>query len=359
MYKHKVYALLVVAALAALSLSCGVSLDQLCRQNPALCAPPSAPPPVTTPGPMPAPPPAPTPLPSVPPLPPPTECRTPQLPSDAWEIINWGCEPGGPCPNPAAPPGEIVIDAGASLRFMPPHGPSTRDLLVREVETAITEVTGCQPGYSCQIPASYQDSHNAIAARLRAKGYCAGQHEDGRSDNIVVSTNPPREGLWMEVHQIVSGRNGVYTWGWGKINQSSALWRIKDPSAPSPSPTSGPGPTPPPTPVPPDPNAVASVSITTSAKSVKAPADVKIQCFPKNSAGQPLKTEPSVFFIGAQFGGPINKNHISWTINGLSAVLHVNASCPAGTVKTYCTYYPDLTATGKEVVSSAQIQVQP
>ena len=112
---------------------------------------------------------------------------------------------------------------------MPRMPPSTRDGLVAAVLAEIVDESGCLVGaQNCFLgPHSYQEAHAVIAARLRTLGLCAGQHEDGVSDNIVVSTNPPREGLWLEVHQICGGPPRGHYWCWGKIQKSAALWRIK------------------------------------------------------------------------------------------------------------------------------------
>ncbi len=163
----------------------------------------------------------------------PTECKTPQLTSDSWEIVNWGGDAS------RWPARETFVGFGD------PPGVVLQEIMA---------VTHCGlKANPCPTRMGAQAFHAEIARRLRARGFCAGQHEDGVSDMIVVSTNPPLDGLWLEVHQ-VCGSPGKEIACWGKIDKATTLWRVKgtgtplpspDPSAP-PSPAPSPKPTPPP-----------------------------------------------------------------------------------------------------------------
>lgn len=227
------------------------------------------------------------------------ECKTPQLTHESWEVANFGCLPGV-CPNPSAVygdgplkgqpvPASAVLDPIGGLTFPLFDFIGEHGIVVKTIE----EVSGCAWKQNpCPTGMGYQQAHALIAAKLRAKGFCAGQHVDGGSDMITVSTNPPFRGLWLEVHQICgddSGANG--RWCWGKIEQSGTLWRVigtgvalpsPDPDA-SPSPVPSPSPTVAPSGPPPGPG-VPTIKIASSAASLRIGQSARITCTGKPGA---------------------------------------------------------------------------
>jgi hypothetical protein len=278
--------------------------------------------PTPTPTPIPEPTPAPTPAPT--PEPPTAGYYPPQ---DAeWDLLN---DERGPANEALANRFLQIVDQ--------------KNGVIDEVLRAIKVVTGCVPNQLCPV-GNDQAFFAKITAQMRADGYGAGQFESGQ-DGIAaappMATKPEwSNGLWVALHLI---RYKDFTVAWGSIqgaNGKPQAVYAEHGGVPGPTPTPTPGPEPTPTPTP-DPDLVASASIKVSKTTVKPPAKVEIDCFPKDAAGKPLKTPPDVFFIGAQFGGPINAKHISETHNGLHGVLTVNANSPAGVVKANCSWYAE------------------
>jgi hypothetical protein len=68
---------------------------------------------------------------------------------------------------------------------------------------------------------------------------------------------------------------------------------------------------------------------------------------------------PDVFFIGAQFGGPIKRGHFTTEIHGLSATLHIASNCPAGVIKANCAWYEENNGGVGVSTPNVSISVQP
>lgn len=78
----------------------------------------------------------------------------------------------------------------------------TNAALADTINGVMEGLSGCSRGSDCDLGASYPDPQQwfaAVNARLRALGYCAGQHEDGATDEIAVSTTGCA-GLWYGYH---------------------------------------------------------------------------------------------------------------------------------------------------------------
>jgi hypothetical protein len=80
--------------------------------------------------------------------------------------------------------------------------------LVAEVNAAMVAVTGCSIGSAC--PTGFSADHagaqqffDLVIAELRARGFCAGQHRTGETDEIAVSRNC--RAVWEGYHIFAYG----------------------------------------------------------------------------------------------------------------------------------------------------------
>lgn len=86
----------------------------------------------------------------------------------------------------------------------------TNGSVASEVNSVMAMLSGCSVGSDCPIGDRFTDQQwfLAVAAELRARGYCAGQHELGYTDEIAVSATGCT-GLWYGYH--------VYNYGGSKV----------------------------------------------------------------------------------------------------------------------------------------------
>ena len=105
--------------------------------------------------------------------------------------------PTPPTPTPTPPP-------GGSCSFpqgVPLIGPGPEVASIRPVVMAtLKRLSGCNESTDCPLPNDNQQSwQGKVTADLRAQGLCAGQHEDGKTDQIAVATqcNVPWESYYV------------------------------------------------------------------------------------------------------------------------------------------------------------------
>ncbi|MFO0566799.1 MAG: hypothetical protein U0263_14105 [Polyangiaceae bacterium] len=107
---------------------------------------------------------------------------------------------GGPCEFPQGVPDPDFICAAASYQ-------DTDPAVDAAVNSVMASLTGCGVGSDCPItglPGGNVDEvcqswFAAVTQALRAKGYCAGQHAVGSTDEIAVS-NTGCGGKWYGYH---------------------------------------------------------------------------------------------------------------------------------------------------------------
>lgn len=91
------------------------------------------------------------------------------------------------------------------------HHATTSSSVGSVVNTVMQQLSGCPIGSDCPLGAAFPTAErwfDAVNAALRARGLCAGQHEEGHTDEIAVSDSGCT-GLWYGYH--------VYNYGGGKV----------------------------------------------------------------------------------------------------------------------------------------------
>lgn len=133
--------------------------------------------------------------------------------------------PWGPCEFPQGVPDEAWIGWADSYEDTDPD-------VDDEVNAVMEELTGCGSASTCylshypgaSIDEQCQSWFAAVTAELRARGYCAGQHSVGSTDEIAVS-NTGCGGKWYGYHVCYYGGPTV-VWnpgarrGWWQIDAS-------------------------------------------------------------------------------------------------------------------------------------------
>jgi hypothetical protein len=133
------------------------------------------------------------------------------------------CGAGGPCEFPQGVPDNEFIATACKYEDTDPSVDAA-------VNTVMASLTGCGIGSDCpitifpttEVNTICQSWFAAVAAELRAQGYCAGQHAFGSTDEIAVS-NTCCEGKWYGYH-ICNYGGAKVVWnpgarrGWWMIN---------------------------------------------------------------------------------------------------------------------------------------------
>jgi hypothetical protein len=83
-----------------------------------------------------------------------------------------------------------------------------------EINRALKATTGCDVRSDCRVRMSDQDFFATVAAELRKGGLCAGQHDDGATDEIAVGSSPGE----------VEGYH-VYNYGGGRVAWAPGSYR--------------------------------------------------------------------------------------------------------------------------------------
>jgi hypothetical protein len=205
---------------------------------------------------------APSPIePSPSPLPSPSPVADLDIPQDAeWEFVG-------------------DVDPELAEQFARTYTPR----LVDVIHGVLKDISGCEPRSLCPVPQLAQDFHELVIARLQAKGYRAGQHHDRNhpdpangspSDNVVFGYGPDADvpawvkAIQLEHHDYVS--SGRVGWG-----NKGSLWRQVGSGDVEPSPGPSPSPRPSPTPTP---ETHARPRVTGGPVSLKAGQPAFLQC---------------------------------------------------------------------------------
>jgi hypothetical protein len=87
---------------------------------------------------------------------------------------------------------------------------NTDQTVANAVNLVMEALSGCPRGSDCFIGDRYNDQtwFAAVTAELRTRGFCAGQHEVGHTDEIAVSSTGCT-GLWYGYH--------VFNYGGAKV----------------------------------------------------------------------------------------------------------------------------------------------
>ncbi|MDY0060768.1 MAG: NBR1-Ig-like domain-containing protein [Myxococcota bacterium] len=91
------------------------------------------------------------------------------------------------------------------------NGPDTDPVIADAVNAVMARLSGCSIGSDCPIGDRWPDAQGwfgAVNRELRDQGYCAGQHAEGDTDEIAVSSTGCR-GRWYGYH--------VYNYGGSKV----------------------------------------------------------------------------------------------------------------------------------------------
>ncbi|HEX6038898.1 hypothetical protein [Longimicrobium sp.] len=302
------------------------------RRLPDLIPGPPSPPPTTL-----APAPSPSPEPSTaPPTPAPEPSSAPPSPA--------------PSPVPCTAPqggGEWVPDA--RFEDAPPE-----DWICDEVNAALLTLSGCPgPNTSCPLdpPERQRFFRERLIPELQRRGFCAGQHLDGQTDEVSITT--PEEypaGPWRNFHAFGNGKavwcrpgmpnregvpgRGSWRGRWRFVPDGSPIPEPEPPASPEPDPE------PPPTPRPKP--RIADRAYVSGVTTLKPGQSAGLECmFWLN--GERVSPPIKDFSVGAMLGGPIRAWHFTVTQPGqYRRVLTLKPDCPAGTFKVYCnTVNPD------------------
>ncbi len=269
--------------------------------------------------------PASSPSPSPASSPTPAECRTPQLENSSWQLLN---DSRGPADLPAA---------NAFVAQLVSTGVQEALLETIEEQAHCKRDNPCPVGSGNGDVSAFQAFIAETARRMRARGYCAGQFEDGVQDGIALSI-ADEQGTWAAIHEV------AYTGSvnWNKVEGDYSIFRrVGDSPLPSPAPIASPSPSPAPAPEPTNgPNNVASVSIRASASSVKAGGSVTFTCAGKTYAGAPARP-PDLFNEAVPKGG--NLVGANFTVDrapgSYSETVHIKPDAPAGALEVDCDWY--------------------
>lgn len=99
------------------------------------------------------------------------------------------------------------------------NGNDTSSAVGNAVNAVMATLSGCPVGSDCPIGDRYPEAQqwfDAVNAALRAQGLCAGQHEEGHTDEIAVS-DTGCAGRWYGYH--------VYNYGGSKVVWSPGAQR--------------------------------------------------------------------------------------------------------------------------------------
>jgi len=159
--------------------------------------------PFPTPPPIPSPVPSPTPSPSAPPTPVPTPSATPApTPSPS------------PIPTPSSPP-PVTTGFPQGVADSDFTGQAALPVLADVVNGVMRDLTGCDVGSGCHHGKTPQEFMAAVIAKLRERGYVAGQHEDGRSDEIAIRITAKSDGAgcrWEGFHISTFSTDPAVVW---------------------------------------------------------------------------------------------------------------------------------------------------
>lgn len=314
-------------------------------------SPPTPPPPptTTTTTTLPPPPPSPVPLPSPSPSPSPLP-----IPSPAPAA----------CFAPQDGQGGAWVGEGLERDPSPDWHAKFGDKRVLEACEALNDTLidlGPCPGRNsrCVLGERQAFIWNRLVPALNARGWCAGQHENGRSDEL--SMQRPGDARWYNFHP-VGGNEGTAVWckpdrencegapecegrgswrgRWQFVPDGTPIPDPQPPASPSPSPSA------PPTPKPP-PRKLADRADISGPATLKPGQSAVIRCrfF---LAGQQVFPPIKDFSIGGQLGAGsvIRRQHFRTSGSGYERVLTLMADCPANcdmcVFKSYCnTVNPD------------------
>jgi hypothetical protein len=123
----------------------------------------------------------------------------------------------------------------------------------REVDAVMASMTGCEIGSACVLNMDMQTFIGGVAAQMRVRGRCAGQHVDGVTDQLSVGVTPTEVdnvqvyGCPGQCSDDVPGdpqdtcrkgcKGGQVRWTPGSI-KNTHTWRAKGSPAPTPTPES-------------------------------------------------------------------------------------------------------------------------
>ncbi len=133
------------------------------------------------------------------------------------------CSPGDTCGCFVRPPGQEWQSLGpcAASTCAIPQGVRWHRLraspnFTQEINDAMKAITGCDVRSDCRVRMSDQDFFAAVAAELREKGLCAGQHEDGATDEIAVGVGPEE----VEGHHVYNYGGARVAWAPGSYRDT-------------------------------------------------------------------------------------------------------------------------------------------
>lgn len=228
-----------------------------------------------------------------------------------------------PSPSPSSSPG-CRIPQGAKWKILP----GARFLLEQRVDSAISQVTGMTeedaPVYAGR---DAQVFFGQVSGVLRKWGLCAGQHEDGKTDEICVGATPDR----CEGYHVYHYKPGNVIW---TPNSNRNVWvRVdgdEEPS-PEPSPSTRPGP---------GNGSVVACSIRATSSVVGPGGWVRYTCQGRTGDGK-VARPPNLFNESVPPGSRIGGMHFTAEedAGGYSEVIRVKSNCPAGIIRVSCSWY--------------------
>jgi hypothetical protein len=134
------------------------------------------------------------------------------------------CSPGDTCGCFVRPPGESWRPLAPCAVVPPcviPQGVRWRRVqgspgFTAEINAALKTLTGCEVNSDCRVPWGDQAFFAAVAAELRKQGLCAGQHDEGATDEIAVGARPGE----VEGHHVYNYGGGRVAWAPGSYRDT-------------------------------------------------------------------------------------------------------------------------------------------
>jgi len=155
------------------------------------------------------------------PLAPLTEPTTPPVAENPPSPV---CSPSDSCGCFVRPPGEgwqPLAPCAAAPTCAIPQGVRWRRVsrapeFTAEINGAMKAITGCEVRSDCRVRMGDQEFFAAVAAELRKQGLCAGQHDEGATDEVAVGVDPGE----VEGHHVYNYGGGRVAWAPGSYRDT-------------------------------------------------------------------------------------------------------------------------------------------
>ncbi len=156
------------------------------------------------------------------PWPGPTPCATcPSSPPEACPSPSPNPSPSPvppappPAPTPTPPPSPAPGASSGFPQGVPDsefQGRASRPVLGDVVNRAMADLTGCDVGTRCEHGMTPHEWQRRVYLAFRARGYAAGEHREGESDEIAVRASAKGVCVWEAFHVSTYSATPAVVW---------------------------------------------------------------------------------------------------------------------------------------------------